>query len=93
MDEPCLNFPGAAVFCYKCESYRDYRCLDPFDYRPHVQVTFCNLSICSNKAITNVSLSDFELFFYCLDFYVQYYSVKRLKASLLADIKVITITK
>merc|ERR1711997_143003 len=19
----------------KCESYRDYRCLDPFDYRPH----------------------------------------------------------
>jgi hypothetical protein len=26
------------VHCYKCESYRDYRCLDPFDYRPHVRV-------------------------------------------------------
>ena len=24
-----------AITCYKCESYRDYRCLDPFDYRPH----------------------------------------------------------
>ena len=29
---------GAAVHCYKCESYRDYRCLDPFDYRPHERV-------------------------------------------------------
>lgn len=27
-----------AITCYKCESYRDYRCLDPFDYQPHVQV-------------------------------------------------------
>ena len=27
-----------AIFCYKCESYRDYRCLDPFDPRPHIQV-------------------------------------------------------
>jgi len=27
-----------AIFCYKCESYRDYRCLDPFDIRPHIQV-------------------------------------------------------
>ncbi len=26
------------MFCYKCESYRDFRCLDPFDYQPHVQV-------------------------------------------------------
>jgi len=28
----------SAITCYKCESYRDYRCLDPFDYQPHVQV-------------------------------------------------------
>ena len=27
-----------AIFCYKCESYRDFRCLDPFDPRPHIQV-------------------------------------------------------
>lgn len=27
-----------AITCYKCESYRDYRCLDPFDFQPHVQV-------------------------------------------------------
>ena len=27
-----------AITCYKCESYRDYRCLDPFDFRPHVLV-------------------------------------------------------
>ena len=35
----CL-IPGTtnAIFCYKCESYRDYRCLDPFDPRPHIQV-------------------------------------------------------
>ena len=30
--------PAWSVFCYKCESYRDFRCLDPFDYQPHVQV-------------------------------------------------------
>lgn len=23
-----------SVFCYKCESHRDFRCLDPFDSRP-----------------------------------------------------------
>merc|ERR1712110_483530 len=28
----------SAITCYKCESYRDFRCLDPFDYRPHIQV-------------------------------------------------------
>ena len=27
-----------AISCYKCESYRDYRCLDPFDFRPHPQI-------------------------------------------------------
>jgi len=27
-----------AITCYKCESHRDYRCLDPFDYRPHISV-------------------------------------------------------
>eukprot|EP00095_Tigriopus_kingsejongensis_P010663 maker-scaffold799_size95547-snap-gene-0.10 protein:Tk10663 transcript:maker-scaffold799_size95547-snap-gene-0.10-mRNA-1 annotation:"GE12564" len=27
-----------AIFCYKCESYRDFRCLDPFDYQPHIQI-------------------------------------------------------
>lgn len=27
-----------AISCYKCESYRDFRCLDPFDQRPHIQV-------------------------------------------------------
>lgn len=31
-------FFAEAITCYKCESYRDYRCLDPFDYQPHVQV-------------------------------------------------------
>ena len=30
-----------AISCYKCESYRDFRCLDPFDYQPHIQVN-CN---------------------------------------------------
>jgi len=30
--------PVDAITCYKCESYRDYRCLDPFDFQPHVQV-------------------------------------------------------
>lgn len=28
----------AAITCYSCESYRDYRCLDPFDFQPFVQV-------------------------------------------------------
>ena len=27
-----------AIFCYVCESVRDFRCLDPFDYQPFVQV-------------------------------------------------------
>jgi len=32
-----LNQVGniCAITCYKCESYRDFRCLDPFDYKPH----------------------------------------------------------
>ena len=29
---------GEAIFCYKCESYRDFRCLDPFDFQPHIQI-------------------------------------------------------
>ena len=29
---------SSAITCYKCESHRDYRCLDPFDYRPHISV-------------------------------------------------------
>jgi hypothetical protein len=29
----------AAITCYSCESYRDYRCLDPFDFQPFVQVS------------------------------------------------------
>ena len=29
-----------AIFCYVCESVRDFRCLDPFDYQPFPQV--CN---------------------------------------------------
>ena len=28
----------AAVTCYKCESHRDYRCADPFDYASFIQV-------------------------------------------------------
>ena len=38
-----MSFPVAvdAISCYKCESYRDFRCLDPFDYQPHIQVN-CN---------------------------------------------------
>ena len=31
-----------AISCYKCESHRDFRCLDPFDYRPHISV-LCDL--------------------------------------------------
>ena len=27
-----------SISCFKCESYRDYRCLDPFDFRPFPQV-------------------------------------------------------
>ena len=35
----CLFSTGSsAITCYKCESHRDYRCLDPFDYRPHISV-------------------------------------------------------
>lgn len=26
------------ITCYTCESSRDYRCLDPFDFQPFVQV-------------------------------------------------------
>ena len=39
--KPWSCFTGA-ITCYKCESYRDYRCLDPFDYRPHHLVN-CDL--------------------------------------------------
>jgi len=27
-----------AITCYVCESYNDFRCLDPFDYQPFVQI-------------------------------------------------------
>lgn len=33
---------SSALSCYKCESHRDFRCLDPFDYRPHISV-LCDL--------------------------------------------------
>lgn len=33
-----FSLPAASIFCYKCESYRDFRCLDPFDYRPFPKV-------------------------------------------------------
>ena len=34
--EVCTRVEG--ITCYICESYRDFRCLDPFDYQPFVQV-------------------------------------------------------
>lgn len=37
-----LPTEGDAISCYKCESHRDFRCLDPFDYRPHISV-LCDL--------------------------------------------------
>ena len=33
-----FHLGSEAITCYKCESHRDYRCLDPFDYRPHISV-------------------------------------------------------
>ena len=40
LGQPVISFFPlvSAITCYKCESYRDFRCLDPFDYRPHIQV-------------------------------------------------------
>jgi hypothetical protein len=37
----------SAITCYSCESYRDYRCLDPFDFQPFVQVKLCQLLVIS----------------------------------------------
>jgi hypothetical protein len=37
----------SAITCYSCESYRDYRCLDPFDFQPFVQVKLCQLFVIS----------------------------------------------
>ncbi|XP_023343945.1 protein quiver isoform X2 [Eurytemora carolleeae] len=34
--EVCTRVEG--ITCYICESYRDFRCLDPFDYQPFVQM-------------------------------------------------------
>merc|ERR1712018_312443 len=34
----CITRIVDAITCFKCESYRDYRCLDPFDFRPHPQI-------------------------------------------------------
>ena len=67
-----LNFVTVeSISCYKCESYRDYRCLDPFDFRPHVQVNcdfesyvrekkpvFCEKTTDLSMLIDNVYFSD-----------------------------------
>ena len=29
---------SSAILCYECESYQDFRCLDPFDHRAFPQV-------------------------------------------------------
>ena len=34
----CYCGLSQAIFCYVCESHRDFRCLDPFDYGAFPQV-------------------------------------------------------
>jgi len=34
----CFCSLSNSIICYVCESYNDFRCLDPFDYQPFIQV-------------------------------------------------------
>ena len=33
----CLITPSSTITCYTCESWKDFRCLDPFDFQPFHQ--------------------------------------------------------
>ena len=39
----------SGIFCYVCESVRDFRCLDPFDFQPFPQVDCSTLSFVRDK--------------------------------------------
>ena len=58
-----------AISCYKCESYRDYRCLDPFDFRPHPQIN-CDYEPFARekKPVFCEKVTDLSML-YCYSFY------------------------
>ena len=77
----------SGIFCYVCESVRDFRCLDPFDFQPFPQVhRFISRShkrnvFCSNK------LSVFLFWLKALRSLLSQLSLKTLKLRLMIKLQ------
>ncbi len=51
----------SAVTCYQCESYRDWRCSDPFDSRWFVQVEYIFIALYYKQLSADIKMKNYTI--------------------------------